>query len=247
MYLLLLIVVLAIWVIMMFNGLIVLRNRVDESASDIDVQLKRRHDLIPNLINTVRGYATHESQLFERVTEARNAAMSAGNSMSARAEAENTLSGTLKSLFAVAENYPALRANENFLALQEELSDTENKIMASRRFYNTNVRDYNIRRETFPTNLLAEYFKFSKRDLFEIDDLAEKEVPKVDFSSPVSAATPVSTPEPAVEVEPPTVTPEEVVAEPAEQVDPTSESLPESEDNTIETPHQTADEENKQN
>lgn len=234
MYLLLLIVVLAIWVIMMFNGLIVLRNRVDESASDIDVQLKRRHDLIPNLINTVRGYATHESQLFERVTEARSAAISAGNSMSARAEAENILSGTLKSLFAVAENYPALRANENFLALQEELSDTENKIMASRRFYNTNVRDYNIRRETFPTNLLADYFKFSKRDLFEIDDLAEREVPKVDFSSPASPSVPAS------------VTPEEVVTQPVAEADTNPETASDREDSPTQEATQATDEENKQ-
>lgn len=180
--LLILIVLAALWVISMFNGLIALKNRVDEAASDIDVQLKRRHDLVPNLVNTVKGYATHEQQLFERVTEARSQAVSAGADMQARAQAENALSSTLRSLFAVAENYPELKANQNFLALQEELSDTENKVMASRRFYNSNVRDYNIRRETFPTNMLAEHFHFPKREQFELDDISERAVPEVNFA-----------------------------------------------------------------
>lgn len=184
MWLLLIIIVLAaLWVISMFNGLVTLKNRVDEAASDIDVQLKRRHDLVPNLINTVKGYAAHEQQLLTRVTEARAHAVAAGNDMKARAQAENMLTDTLRSLFAVTENYPDLKANQNFLALQEELADTENKIMASRRFYNSNVRDYNIRREMFPTNMLAEHFKFGRREQFELDDMAERELPKVDFST----------------------------------------------------------------
>lgn len=183
-WLLLIIVAIAAWAVGMFNGLITLRNRVDEAASDIDVQLKRRHDLVPNLVNTVKGYATHEQQLFERVTEARSQAVAAGTNLQERAQAENMLTSTLRSLFAVAENYPDLKANQNFLALQEELADTENKIMASRRFYNANVRDYNIRRETVPTSILANYFKFGKREQFELDDITERELPKVEFTAP---------------------------------------------------------------
>ncbi len=182
-FILIVLVVLVLWGIGAFNGLVVLRNRASEAASDIDVQLKRRHDLIPNLINTVKGYATHERELFERVTEARARAVGATDkNMAEKAGAENALTSTLKSLFAVAENYPELKANQNFLALQEELSDTENKIMSARRFYNTNVRDYNTRREVFPTNLIAGWFSFKKRDLFELEDMSEKEVPEVKFS-----------------------------------------------------------------
>ena len=186
---LIIVALIAIWLISMFNSLVILKNRVDESASDIDVQLKRRHDLIPNLVNTVKGYAQHENDLFTRVTEARSNAVAAGQGdMQQKAQAENMLSSTLRSLFAVAENYPELKANQNFLALQEELSDTENKVMAARRFYNTNVRDYNIRRETFPTNMFAAQFNFTKRELFELEDIKEKEVPNVDFSTHTPAA-----------------------------------------------------------
>lgn len=182
-FVIILLVVIVLWMVGAFNGLVVLRNRVNEAASDIDVQLKRRHDLIPNLIETVKGYAAHERELFERVTQARAAAVSAtGKSMGERAQAENALTSTLKSLFAVAENYPELKANQNFLALQEELSDTENKIMSARRFYNTNVRDYNTRCEVFPTSLIANWFSFQKREMFELEDLKEKEVPEVKFS-----------------------------------------------------------------
>jgi len=181
-FILIVLVVLVLWGIGAFNGLVVLRNRVSEAASDIDVQLKRRHDLIPNLINTVKGYAAHERELFERVTEARARAVGATDKdMAERAGAENALTSTLKSLFAVAEDYPELKANQNFLALQEELSDTENKVMSARRFYNTNVRDYNTRREVFPTNLIAGWFNFKKRDLFELEEMSEKEVPEVKF------------------------------------------------------------------
>jgi len=172
-----------LWLVGIFNGLIVLRNRVAEAFSDIDVQLKRRYDLIPNLINTVKGYAEHERELFEKVTEARTAAMGVpGGDLKEKAAKENALSSTLKSLFAVAENYPTLKANENFLALQEELSDTENKIMSSRRFYNTNVKDFNTRQEIFPTTLFVGMLGFKKVEFFDLDEKpAEREVPKVDF------------------------------------------------------------------
>jgi LemA protein len=171
--------IIVLWIIAIFNGLIRLRNRTDEAWSDIDVQLKRRHDLIPNLIETVKGYAAHERQLFEKVTEARAKAISA-QGIGEKGEAENTLSGTLKSLFAIAENYPQLKANENFLQLQIELSDTENKIQASRRFYNGNVRDLNIKIETFPSRIIAGMLGFKKREFFAAEE-AEKEAPQVKF------------------------------------------------------------------
>ena len=173
------VIVIAFWLIAVYNGLIRLKNRTDEAWSDIDVQLKRRYDLIPNLISTVKGYAQHEKNLFEKVTQARTAAMGAQGPVD-KSQAENMLSGTLKSLFAVAENYPDLKANENFLELQRELSDTENKIQASRRFYNGNVRDFNIKIETFPNNLVAGMLNFTKRDFFEIEG-EEKEPVKAEF------------------------------------------------------------------
>jgi len=176
---LIIVVVLALALVGMYNGLITLKNRVDEAWSDISVQLKRRYDLIPNLINTVKGYAAHEKEVFEKVTEARTRAMGAGNAAD-KAEAENALSGTLKTLFAVSENYPELKANENFLELQRELTDTEDKIMASRRFYNGNVRDFNTKIEVFPTNILAGALNFTKREFFEAAD-SEKENVKVAF------------------------------------------------------------------
>ena len=172
-------VVSALWLVGMYNGLIKLKNRVDEAWSDIDVQLKRRYDLIPNLVNTVKGYATHERELFEKVTEARTRAMNAGSTHE-KAEAENMLSGTLKSLFAVSENYPELKANQNFLELQRELTDTEDKIMASRRFYNGNVRDFNTKIQVFPTNIIAGMLSFVAREFFEADE-KEKEPVKVEF------------------------------------------------------------------
>ncbi len=178
-----LIVVLAaivIGLVMMYNGLVVLRNRVKESWSDIDVQLKRRYDLIPNLVQTVKGYATHESETFEKVTQARNMAMAAVGPEQ-KGEAENVLAGTLKSLFAVAESYPDLKASQNFTELQRELSDTENKIQAARRFYNGNVLEFNNNVEIFPNNLIASMFGFVKEKFFEIAE-GEKENVKVDFS-----------------------------------------------------------------
>lgn len=165
--------------IIIYNSLIRLKNRVDEAWSDIDVQLKRRYDLIPNLINTVKGYATHERELLEKVTVARTTAMNAG-SLEEKQQAENMLSGTLKSLFAVAENYPDLKANQNFLELQRELADTENKIQAARRFYNGNVRDFNTKIEIFPSNLVAKAMNFSQRAFFEAEEV-EKENVKVAF------------------------------------------------------------------
>ena len=176
---LVIIAVVAIWIVAVYNGLIRLKNRVDEAWSDIGVQLKRRYDLIPNLINTVKGYAAHEKELFEKVTEARTAAMGAQTPHD-KEQAENMLSGTLKSLFAVAEAYPDLKANQNFLELQRELTDTEDKIQASRRFYNGNVRDFNTKIEVFPNNIIASMLKFVKREFFQIEE-GEKEVVKVEF------------------------------------------------------------------
>lgn len=167
--LIIIIAVLALWAVAIYNSLIKLKNRVDEAWSDIDVQLKRRYDLIPNLINTVKGYAAHEKELFEKVTEARTQAMGAQNPAD-KEKAENMLSGTLKSLFAVAENYPDLKANQNFLELQRELTDTEDKIQASRRFYNGNVRDFNTKIEVFPNNIFAGMLHFVKRDFFQANN-----------------------------------------------------------------------------
>lgn len=171
--------IIVLWAVGMYNGLIRLKNRVDEAWSDIDVQLKRRHDLIPNLVSTVKGYAAHEKEVFEKVTEARANAISAGTAEE-KAGAENMLSGALKSLFAVAEAYPDLKANQNFLELQRELTDTEDKIQASRRFYNGNVRDFNTKVEVFPTNIFAGMLHFVKREFFEAE-AGEKENVKVEF------------------------------------------------------------------
>jgi len=169
-----------LWVISAYNRLVTLKNRAKEAWADIDVQLKRRYDLIPNLVETVKGYAAHERELFEKVTEARTKAMGA-QTLKEKGEAENFLSSTLKSLFAVAENYPDLKASINFLELQRELRDTEDKIQAARRFYNTNVRDLNIQIESFPANIIAETFRFGKIEFFEIEEAAAREPVKVQF------------------------------------------------------------------
>jgi|ERR1035437_258336 LemA protein len=174
------IVLFIIWIIIAFNSFVRLINRAKEASSDIDVQLKRRHDLIPNLVNTVKGYATHESSAFENVTKARAAAMGA-TSLEDKGKAENVLTGALKSVFAIAEAYPELKANQNFLSLQQELSDTEDKIQAARRFYNGNVRDLNIGLESFPGSMIASVFHFSKMDFFETDDASEKVPVEVKF------------------------------------------------------------------
>ena len=166
---LIVLIVLVLWAVIAFNGLISLRNRAKEAWADIEVQLKRRYDLIPNLVNTVKGYATHESSAFENVTKARSAAMGAGT-VADKAANENMLAGALKSVFAIAEAYPDLKANQNFLALQNELSDTENKIQSARRFYNGNVRDLNTKIEVFPSNILANAFHFTKMEFFDIPD-----------------------------------------------------------------------------
>jgi len=170
---------LVLWIALTYNRFIVLINRTKEAWSDIEVQLKRRYDLIPNLVETVKGYAAHERELFEKVTEARSKAMSA-QTIKEHSEAENFLSQTLKSLFAVAENYPDLKASANFLELQRELTDTEDKIQAARRFYNGNARDLNIMVESFPANIIASMFNFKKVEFFEIGE-AEKEPIKVQF------------------------------------------------------------------
>jgi len=175
-----LVAIVVIWLIGIYNGLIRLRNRTDEAWSDIDVQLKRRYNLIPNLINTVKGYAKHEREVLEKVTKARTMAMGAQNPEE-KGQAENMLSGALKTLFAVAENYPDLKANQNFLELQRELSDTENKIQAARRFYNGNVRDFNIKIESFPNNMVAGTLGFQKFNFFELEEEAAKEPVKVEF------------------------------------------------------------------
>lgn len=174
------IALLVLWLVSVFNKLVTLRTRTEEAWSDIDVQTKRRYDLIPNLVETVKGYAKHEKEVFEKVTEARTAAMGA-KSLDDKAKSEGMLTDTLKSLFAVAENYPDLKASDGFTKLQDELTDTEDKIEAARRFYNANVRDLNISIQTFPSNLVANVFKFSKKELFETKSEVEKEPVAVKF------------------------------------------------------------------
>lgn len=171
-----------IWVIFSYNSLIRMVNRAKEAWADIDVQLKRRYDLIPNLVNTVKGYATHEKEAFENVSKARAAAMGAG-SLSDKGIAEASLAGALKSVFAIAEAYPELKANQNFLALQNELSDTENKIQAARRFYNGNVRDLNTIIQVFPSNIIASIFRFTAMEFFQLDasEAAAKQPVEVKF------------------------------------------------------------------
>lgn len=171
------IVLLGLFVWATYNGLVRLKVRVDEAWSDITVQLKRRTDLIPNLVNTVKGYAAHESGVFEKVTEARSALQSA-QSVKDTAQAENVLEGALKSLFAVAEAYPDLKANQNFLELQQELVDTEDKIQASRRFYNGGVRDLNTKIQVFPNNIFAGLLGFKQRDFFELPEAEQAEAEK---------------------------------------------------------------------
>ena len=176
---LIVVAVIVLWFIVTYNRLVVLKNRAKEAWSDIDVQLKRRYNLIPNLVQTVKGYAIHEREFFENVTKARTLAMQA-QSIKEKGEAENALSSTLKSLFAVAEGYPDLKASTNFLELQRELRDAEDKIQAARRFYNTNVRDLSIQIESFPVNLISGLLGFKKMEFFEAE-AGEKELPKVNF------------------------------------------------------------------
>lgn len=168
-----------LWLVVTYNSLVALKNRTDEAWSDIDVQLKRRYDLIPNLVETVKGTAKQEQTVFTKVTEARASAMNA-QGVADKAKAENMLSETLKSLFAVSEAYPDLKSSQNFLQLQTELTDTEDKIQAARRFYNGNVRDLNIKIEQFPTSMFAGMLGYAKREFFEATG-AEKEPVKVAF------------------------------------------------------------------
>jgi len=177
---LVLIVAVVGYLIFLYNGLVKLKVLVDEGWSGIDVQLKRRYDLIPNLVETVKGYAKHESKIFEKVAELRSAAMKAENPEE-KGKLENELSGTLKTLFAVAENYPELKANENFMKLQDELSGIENEIQGARRYYNGTVRDFNTKIQVFPANLVAGMLGFKVREFFEAEEEAKKNV-KVDFS-----------------------------------------------------------------
>lgn len=175
------IIAIAIIAIFLYNSLISSKNRVEEAWSDIEVQLKRRYDLIPNLIETVKGYAKQESTVLENVTKARTMAMGA-DSMQEKLKDENMLSGALKSLFAVSEAYPDLKSNTNFMQMQSDLTDTEDKIQAARRFYNGTVRDYNTKLEVFPTNLFASMFGFVKREFFDIDEKGpEGQAVKVQF------------------------------------------------------------------
>ena len=169
-----------LWLIFVYNGLVLAKNRVKESWSDIDVQLKRRYDLIPNLVETVKGYTEHERGTLDAVISARAKAMGA-QSVAEHAQAENMLTGALKSIFALSEAYPQLRAVESFTKLQEELSDTENKIQAARRFYNSNVMILNTKIETFPTNIIAVSFGFKKEEFFQLSDESQREPVKVQF------------------------------------------------------------------
>jgi len=168
-----------LWLIATYNGFIKLRNLTDNSWSDVDVQLKRRYDLIPNIVNTVKGYAKHEREVFENVTNAR-ARATAATTPAEKSGAENMLTSALRQLFAVAENYPELKANANFLDLQRNLSEIEDAIQNARRYYNAVVRDLNIKVESFPSNLVAQIFHFLKKEFFEIEE-GERAVPRVEF------------------------------------------------------------------
>jgi len=178
---LIVVVVIAAWVVAIYNSLVVLRNRFENAWSQIDVQLKRRTDLIPNLLETVKGYAAHEKEVFTKVTEARSALVNA-QGVQDQAQANNMLTGALKTLFAVAENYPELKANQNFMMLQEELSGTESKIAYARQFYNDTILKYDNKREKFPSNIIANLFGFKDKEYFEVAE-TDREPVKVDFSS----------------------------------------------------------------
>jgi len=181
--LLILLVIIAVLIFVfvgIYNGLVKLRNTSEQAWSDVDVQLKRRYDLVPNLVETVKGYASHEKETFEKVVQARNQAMQA-TSPEDKSQAENFLQSTLKSLFALAEAYPELKANQNFIELQAELSKIEEQIQLSRRYYNAVVRDLNTKIESVPSNIVANMFNFRKREYFELDSTEEREAPQVSF------------------------------------------------------------------
>lgn len=187
-YALLIVAIIAVVVVGIYNGLIRLKNKCEEAWSDIDTQLKRRYDLIPNLVETVKGYATHEQETFEKVTQARSAAMNA-QGVHDKEAAENMLTSALKSIFALSENYPELKANQNFLDLQKTLTEIEEHIQLSRRYYNATVRDFNTKIEVFPNNIIAGPFGFKKREFFQIDEEEKKNV-KVSFKEAPKAETP---------------------------------------------------------
>lgn len=182
-YFLITLAIIVLWGVFTYNNLIALRQRTQEAWSTVDTQLKRRYDLIPNLVETVKGYAKHESETLSAVITARNTAMNA-SSQTERAQDENVLSGALKSVFALSENYPELKANQNFLELQQELSDTETKIQAARQFYNTIVLSLNTKIQSFPANIIANFFHFTTESFFELDDTEKEQVknpPKLSF------------------------------------------------------------------
>ena len=181
MWVLIVVALVLVWAVLAYNGLVQLRVRADGAWSDIGVQLKRRYDLIPNLVETVKGYAAHEQRVFQQVTEARSRAMQA-TSPKEKEAAEGMLTGTLKSLFAVAENYPQLRANENFMGLQQSLTQVEEALQGSRRYYNAVVRDYNTKLGVFPDRLVAQATGFVPKDFFQLDSTAEAKAPNVSFS-----------------------------------------------------------------
>jgi len=172
--------VIVVFVVGIYNGLVNLRNRSENAWAQVDVQLRRRYDLIPNLVETVKGYAKHEKDTFQNVTEARSKAINAGT-VKAQGDAENMLSGALKSLFAVVENYPDLKANQNFLMMQEELAGTEGKIAYARQFYNDSIMKFNTKQQVFPSNIIANMFNFQEKEYFEIEEAAAKEPVKVKF------------------------------------------------------------------
>ena len=174
-------VIIGLWIWATYNAFVRLKNNVDESYSTMDVYMKKRYDLIPNLVETVKGYAKHEEKTLEGVMQARYSCMSANN-IEEKAKCENMLSGTLKSLFAVTENYPNLKADQNFIDLQNSLKTLEEEIATSRKYYNGCVKTYNVKREVFPSNIIAKWFKFEKRELFEIVEEEERNAPKVSFS-----------------------------------------------------------------
>src|SRR5450756_2262744 len=200
------IVVIVIWAISIYNGLVAMRQRTNQAFADIDVQLKQRHDLIPNLVETVKGYAGHERGTLEGVMQARSAAMSGGQTPAAAAQSEGMLSQALGRLFAVAEAYPNLKANENFLALQQQLTSTEDRIASGRRYYNANVRELNTKVETVPSNFVAGLAKIGRAEYFESEG-AEREAPGVTFGAAASS-TPAVSASPTVEpISPPAATP----------------------------------------
>ena len=188
-YIILILAIVVVFVVGVYNGLIKLKNKVDEAWSDIDTQLKRRFDLLPNLVETVKGYAAHESGTLEKVIQARNMAMGA-QTVQQKEEAENMISGALKTIFALTESYPDLKANTNFMNLQNTLKEIEEHIQMSRRYYNGTVRDFNTKLEVFPNNLLASVLHFTKREFFMADE-NEKQNVKVDFTTPATPTTPM--------------------------------------------------------